>query len=142
LSETRRLRHAQTLAVVLLFANWTGFITRSPELGRYAEELLAISTAHRLPYHFGWATASHGALLTSLGQAHEGLTLLTQGLEALRATGALVNTSTGAYVARQGLRYGRAAFQWTELPRRDAQIIETTDERYCEAELHRLRAIC
>ena len=52
LSETRRLRHAQTLAVVLLFANWTGWITRSPEMRRYAEELLAISTEHGFPYSF------------------------------------------------------------------------------------------
>src|SRR6185312_17184262 len=36
-TQTRRLKHAQTLAVVLLFANWTGSITRSPEVGRYAE---------------------------------------------------------------------------------------------------------
>jgi hypothetical protein len=93
LIETRRLRHAQTLAIVLIFANWTGWITRSPEMGRYTEELLAISTEHRLPFHFGWATAFHGASMTALGQAHEGLTLLTQGLEALRATGTVMNTS-------------------------------------------------
>ena len=85
LTETRRLGHAQTLAVVLIFANWTGWITCSPARGRYAEELLAISTEHRLPFHFGWETAFHGASLTALGQAHEGLTLLTQELETLRA---------------------------------------------------------
>ena len=85
IDETRRLGHAQTLAVVLIFANWTGWITCSPARGRYAEELLAISTEHRLPFHFGWETAFHGASLTALGQAHEGLTLLTQELETLRA---------------------------------------------------------
>ncbi len=139
LTETRRLRHAQTLAVVLIFANWTGWITRSPEMGRYAEELLAISTEHRLPFHFGWATAFHGASLTALGQAHEGLTLLTQGLEALRATGAVMNTSIVLmWLAEAYAMVGQPADGLNCLAEA-AQIIETTDERCHEAELHRLR---
>ena len=52
LSEARRLRHAQTLAVVLIFANWIDWITRSPEMERHAEELLALSTEHRLSVSF------------------------------------------------------------------------------------------
>jgi tetratricopeptide (TPR) repeat protein len=140
LTETRRLKHAQTLTVVLIFANWTGWITRSPELGRYAEELLAISTEHRLPFHFGWATAFHGASLIALGQAHEGLTLLTQGLEALRATGAVMNTSI--VLMRLAEAYGMVGQPSDGLNNgvaEAAQIIETTDERCHEAELHRLR---
>ena len=84
----------------------SSWITRSPEMGRHAEELLAISTEHRLPFHFGWATAFHGASLTALGQAHEGLSLLTQGLAAIRATGAVTEYPDCAYEARRGLRYG------------------------------------
>jgi class 3 adenylate cyclase/tetratricopeptide (TPR) repeat protein len=138
-TETRRLGHAQTLAIVLIFANWTAWITRSPEIGRYGEELLAISTEHRLPFHFGWATAFRGASLTVRGQAHEGLTVVTQGLEALRGTGTVMNTPivlmwlAKAYAMvgqpSQGLSYLAEA----------AQIIETTDERCSEAELLRLR---
>jgi hypothetical protein len=117
-TEARRLRHAQTLAVVLIFANWTGWITRSPEMGRYAEELLAISTEHRFPFHFGWATAFHGASLTARGQAHEGLTLLTQGLEALRATGAVMNTSIVLMWLAEACAMVGQPSNVTELPRR------------------------
>jgi class 3 adenylate cyclase/tetratricopeptide (TPR) repeat protein len=139
LTETRRLRHAQTLAGVLIFANWTGWITRSPELGRYAEELLAISTEHRFPFHFGWATAFHGASLTALGQAHEGLTLLTQGLEALRATGTVMNTSIVLmWLADAYAKVGQPADGLNCLAEA-ARIIETTEERNSEAELYRLR---
>jgi tetratricopeptide (TPR) repeat protein len=138
LSETRRLRHAQTLAVVLIFANWIDWITRSPELGRYAEELLAISTEHRFPFHFGWATAFHGASLTALGQAHEGVTLLTQGLEALRATGTVLNTSNVLmWLAEAYAVVGQPADGLNCLAEA-ARIIETTEERASEAELHRL----
>ena len=139
LTEARRLRHAQTLAVVLIFANWIGWITRSPEMGRYAEELLAISTEHRFPFHFGWATAFHGASLTARGQAHEGLSLLTQGLEALRATGAVMNTSIVLmWLAEAYAMVGQPSDGLNCLAEA-AQIIETTDERCYEAELHRLR---
>jgi tetratricopeptide (TPR) repeat protein len=139
LTETRRLRHAQTLAVVLIFANWTGWITRSPEMGRYAEEFLAISTEYSFPFHFGWATAFHGASLTALGQAHEGLTLLTQGLDALRATGTVMNTSIVLmWLAEAYAKVGLPADGLNCLAEA-AQIIETTDERCYEAELHRSR---
>jgi tetratricopeptide (TPR) repeat protein len=138
-AETRRLRHAQTLAVVLIFANWTGWITRSPEIGQYAEELLAISTEHQLPFHFGWATAFHGASLTELGQAHEGLTLITQGLEALRATGTVLNTAIVLmWLAKAYATVGQPSNGLNCLAEA-AQIIEMTDERCYEAELHRLR---
>jgi tetratricopeptide (TPR) repeat protein len=138
-TETRRLGHAQTLAIVLIFANWTAWITRSPEIGRYVEELLAISTEHRLPFHFGWATAFHGASLTVLGQAHEGLTLLTQGLEALRGTGTVMNTPIVLmWLAKAYAIVGQPSNGLNYLAEA-AQIIETTDERCYEAELHRLR---
>jgi class 3 adenylate cyclase/tetratricopeptide (TPR) repeat protein len=139
LTETRRLRHAQTLTVVLIFANWTGWITRSPVMGRYTEELLAISTEHRLPFHFGWATAFHGASLTALGQAHEGLTLLTQGLEALRATGTVTNTSIVLMRIAEAYAMVGQPSDGLNCLAEAAQIIETTDERCHEAELHRLR---
>ena len=139
LSETRRLRHAQTLAVVLIFANWNDWITCSPEQGRYAEQLLAISTEHRFPFHFGWATAFHGASLTARGQAHEGLTVLTQGLEALRATGAVINTSSVlVWLAEAYAMVGQPSDGLNCLAEA-TQIIETTDERCYEAGLHRLR---
>ena len=80
LSEARRLEHAHTLANVLIVANWIELITRSPEMQQHAEELLALSTEHGFPFY----SASHqhrGRLLIALGQAQEGLTLLTQGLQ-------------------------------------------------------------
>jgi predicted ATPase len=139
LSEALRLRHASTLAYVLRFANWTEWITCSPEVQRRAEELLALSTEHGFPFYFGWATAFRGVSLTALGQAQEGLALLTHGLAAVRATGSVANTplalmmlaETSAMLGQpvEGLKYLAEA----------ARIIETTEERVDEADLHRLR---
>ena len=47
LSEARRLRHAHTLAHVLVFANRVDWLTRSPML--HLEESLALTTEHGFP---------------------------------------------------------------------------------------------
>ena len=139
MSEARRLRHAQTLADVLIFANWIGWITRSPEMERHAEELLALSTEHGLPFFLGWATAFRGASLTALGQGQEGLSLITQGMAGIRATGAVIRHPDSAHAARRAYAMVGQPADGLNCLAEAAQIIETTEERCHEAELHRLR---
>jgi len=91
LSEGRRLRHAHTLALVLTFATWIDVLTRSPMT--HIEEVLALSNEHGFRFYLGWALAHRGQSLVALGQAQEGLELLTQALVELRPTGGVV-TST------------------------------------------------
>jgi class 3 adenylate cyclase/tetratricopeptide (TPR) repeat protein len=139
LSQARRLRHAQTLADVLLSANPVERITGSPQMQQHAEELLALSTERGLPLSLGWATAYRGASLIALGQGEEGLPLITEAMAGIRATGAVTGTPNmlmmlaGAYA-----RLGKPVDGLNCLAEA-AEIIETTDERYGEAELHRLR---
>jgi class 3 adenylate cyclase/tetratricopeptide (TPR) repeat protein len=139
LSEARRLRHAQTLAGVLLYANWIAWITCPLQMGRYAEELLAISIEHRFPFHLGFATALRGASFIALGQPSEGLRLSTEGLEALRATGTVISTPLVLmWLADAYALVGQPADGLNCLAEA-ARIIETTEERNSEAELYRLR---
>ena len=151
LSEARRLRHALTLANVLVRANLAtsyafdtssarfGSITRTAETQRHAEELLALSTEHGFPLFLGWATALRGWSLVTLGQAREGLALLTCGLTAVRATGAVASTPLLLiWLAEACAMLGQPIEGLNHLAEA-AQIIETTDERYVEAEMHRLR---
>jgi class 3 adenylate cyclase/tetratricopeptide (TPR) repeat protein len=139
LAEARRLKHAHTLADVLLSASPVERIAGSPEMQQHAEELLVLSTERGLPLNLGWATAYRGASLIALGQGQEGLSLITQGMAGIRATGAVTGTPNmlmmlaGAYA-----RLGKPVDGLNCLAEA-AEIIETTDERYGEAELHRLR---
>src|SRR5262249_8745202 len=87
LSEARRLRQAQTPALVLVFAAMIGSLTRSSEMQKHAKELLSLTTEHGLSFYLGSAMAFRGSSLIAIGQVQEGLTLLTQGLAAVRATG-------------------------------------------------------
>jgi tetratricopeptide (TPR) repeat protein len=139
LSEARRLRHALALAEALLNASGIDMITRSPD--RHVEELLALSTEHGFPFLFGKASIQRGVSLARSGRAQEGLTLITQGLAAMRATGSVSGTP-GALVSLA------AAYAMINQPveglkclAEAAQIIETTEERYIEAALHWIRGI-
>jgi class 3 adenylate cyclase/predicted ATPase len=139
LLEAGRLRHAQTLAVVLVNASVIEATIRSPEMQRRAEELLALTAEHGFPLYLGHATVFRGASLAALGRAQEGLTLLTQGLAAIRATGTVAGTPRVLMrLAAAYAQLGRPA-EGLNCLAEAAQIIEATEERNSEAELHRLR---
>jgi tetratricopeptide (TPR) repeat protein len=139
LSEARRLKHSLTLAIVLSFATLVDLVIRSPELKSHAEELLSISKEHGFPYYVSVALACRGSLLTELGQAQEGLTLIMRGLTEVRSAGALINTTlVFAQLAKAYAMLGRLVDGLNCLTEA-AQIIERTDERIWEADVHRVR---
>src|SRR5262249_8768544 len=79
--------------------------------------------------------------LAVLGQEQEGCTLLTKGLSLCRATGAVTSTPRALMLLTEAYaRLGRTVEGLNCLDEA-AQLIETTHERYSEAELHRLRGL-
>ena len=140
LSEARRLRHAQTLADVLTFANWIDWITRSPELQRHAEELLALSTEHGFPFHLAWATA-YARSVVDRARAGTGRPLAahTGAREAIRATGTVISTPIVLMLLAEAYAMVGQPADGLNCLAEAAQIIETTEERISEAELHRVR---
>jgi class 3 adenylate cyclase/tetratricopeptide (TPR) repeat protein len=139
LLEARRLGHAQTLAVVLVDANKIAALASSPEMQRHAEDLLCLAAEHGFPLYFGHATAFRGASLTAVGQAQEGLRLISQGLAAVRATEAVSGTPNVLMRLAEAYAKLRRQAEGLSCLGEAAQIIETTDERVSESALHRLR---
>ena len=139
LSEARQLDHPHRLADVLLAASPVERITGSPEMQQHTGELLALATEHSLPLNLGWAKAYRGASLVTLGQGQEGLSLIAEALAAIRATGAVTGTpDILMMMARAYAKLGRPGDGLNCLAEA-AEIIETTDERLSEAEVHRLQ---
>jgi tetratricopeptide (TPR) repeat protein len=136
-SEARRVKRAPTLAHVLYMASWIDWLTSSPEV--HAEEFLAQTVEHRFPFYLGLAQAFYGRSLLAHEQAKNGLALLTQGLEELRAIGNVLYTPLlFTWLAEAHARLGQPAEALNCLAEA-TQIIETTDERVNEAELlHRV----
>jgi class 3 adenylate cyclase/tetratricopeptide (TPR) repeat protein len=139
LSQARRARSAPTLANALSFACLLESIIRSPDMGGHAEELSSLSTEHGFPFFGGVATTFRGASLTELGKAEEGLALITQGLTAVRASGAVISTSHALVEAAEAdAKLGQPAEGVKRLVEA-ARIIETTEQWVDAAEVHRLR---
>jgi class 3 adenylate cyclase/tetratricopeptide (TPR) repeat protein len=140
LKDARQHGHLYTLALVLGYDAWIESATRSPhEIQRHAEEAVALATEHDFPLMLAHGIVSRGWALTALGQAHEGLALITKGLSMNRAIGAVAFTPsmlTGVAEA-----YGRLGqpVEGLNCLAEATQIIEATDERRDEAELHRVR---
>jgi len=124
---------------VLISASAIDSITGSPEMQTHADEMLALSIERGLPLNSGWATAYRGAAQVALGQSEAGFAEITQAMTRIRATGAVTGGPDLLMMlaeAHNSLgKPGDALNCLTEA----AQIIETTDERYREAEMHRLR---
>jgi class 3 adenylate cyclase/tetratricopeptide (TPR) repeat protein len=141
LSEARRLRHAQTLAEILAYAfdieRFT--FTRSVEMTRHTEELITLSTEHGFPVYLAWATIYRGVSLMALGQAEEGLSLLAQAVAAVRATGTVLHTPNCLALLAEAYAMLGQPVEGLNCLAEAAQFIETTEERYREAEVHRLR---
>jgi class 3 adenylate cyclase/tetratricopeptide (TPR) repeat protein len=140
LSEARRLKRAHTLATALLFMCRAGWLADSPhDMQRHAEELVALSNEHSFSLWLGGGMIYHGWSLTALGQVEEGVASLTQGLAVSRATGAVQGTPVIlTSLAQAYAKLGRLHESQACLAEA-GQIIEATDERWSEAEFHRVR---
>ena len=87
----------------------------------------------------GWGTIHDGWSSALLGRVGEGLALLTKGFATIRATAELHCVPwLLVMLAEVHLKLGQTAEGLDSLAEA-AQIIERTDERFVEAELHRLR---
>ena len=142
LAEARRLS-PYTLVFALCHA-WYGDwaiegVKSAPTMLRSADEVLAISSEQGFPMWFGVGNIMRGWCLGAVGQAAEGIPLILQGLADLRATGC--NVLVPFFLTTLAEVYGMAAQPEEGLNRlaEAAKLVETTQERWAEAEMHRLR---
>jgi tetratricopeptide (TPR) repeat protein len=140
LTEARELRHSLTLAVALACAGLFAQISRSArEAHLYAKELTAVSNEHGFGFYLAVGTFIEGHSLAALGQAQDGLNLMTNGLSIYRATGAVLNAPTllTALADTYGA-LGRPNDGLTCLEEA-APIIDKNEERWNEADMLRSR---
>jgi class 3 adenylate cyclase/predicted ATPase len=106
---------------------------------RSAEEVLAISSEQGFPMWSAVGNLNRGWCLGAVGQAAEGIPLLLQGMALYRATGSSVMAPFVLTMLAEV--YGMAAQPEEGLNRlaEAAKRVETTQERWAEAEMHRMR---
>jgi tetratricopeptide (TPR) repeat protein len=140
ISEARRLQQAYTLSFALCWAGWMETVTSSAlEVQRLAEELIALANEHGFPWmlaaglmHYGWSSGA-------LRQPEQGASELTKGLALYRAIGAV--SSRPFFLARLAETYAKLVRPLDGLNclAEAAQILESTDERQCDSDVHRMR---
>jgi len=104
-----------------------------------AEEEIEIATEQGFPYWLASATLFRADSMVLLGQWREALPLILKGLEDLRATGAGLDLTLHlGFLGDAYTQAGQLADAANALDEGLATV-EKTDERFYEAELHRLR---
>jgi predicted ATPase len=104
-----------------------------------AEEALAISDEQGFSDLLAWGNIMRGWCLGAMGHPAEAIPLILQGLDNYRATGA--SLCIPFFLMTLAEVYGMAAQADEGLKRlaEAANIVEATQERWAEAEMHRLR---
>ena len=141
LAEARQLSpytHAYALSIAW-HSDWAmeEGVTSAARMLRSAEELQAI--AGDCPYFFAIGNIVRGWGLGTGGQSSEGILLLLEGLTTLRTAGC--SLLLPLYLTMLAEVYGKAAQPQEGLDRlaEAVTLIETTQERWAEAEMHRVR---
>jgi class 3 adenylate cyclase/predicted ATPase len=138
--EAHKLGHAFSLSASLVLACFVDWATRSnEELQARADAAIAASDEHGFSFNRAMGTVYRGWAIAEDGQTMEGLALLRAGVAAFRATGAvtfvpfiltlLADAEGKAKQRDEGLGHLAEA----------ERLMAETDERWAEAELHRVR---
>jgi predicted ATPase len=128
-----------TLAYAFDVASWTRFYRREGQAAcTLAEEAIALSTLQEFPHWLAMGRWMRGQALVELGQWEEGTAQLQQGLEAYRATGAVIGVR-GCGRAELARAYGCRGQREEGLRMISEALAGLNQVRHYEAELYRLK---
>ncbi len=136
----RQRAHANTIALILAGAcgldarlrSWSLLLERASELKSHSAE-------HGLPFFAAQASIYLGSSLSALGHTDQGLALLTEGLAAYRATGALVGVPGFLLWLADCYRDSGKPDEGLKCCDEAARLIETKEIRSAEAGMYRRR---
>ena len=140
ISTAHQLKQAYSQGFALVFACAGAWSTGAAlDEKRYAEELIALSMEHNFFYLLSFGHFHRGFALTALGQPREGLDAMAQALSMFQAIGAVCCTPWIFVVQADAYaKLGRPQEAFTCLANAE-QTIASTDERFIEPELYRIR---
>jgi len=139
LKEARQKDDANDLLYALAYTSYTLVLCRvHDQAGACIDELLELANKNRSPFHKAQGINLKGSLLASSGKSSDAVQMFPAGLAAWRSTGATLRLPFFlSYLARAYAdidQFGDA----TRTINDAIAAVETTKERWCEAEVHRL----
>jgi class 3 adenylate cyclase/tetratricopeptide (TPR) repeat protein len=140
ISTAHRLKQPYSRGFALVFACAVAWVTRAAsDEKQYADELIALSMEHNFFYLLSFGHFHRGFALTALGQPQEGLDAMAQALSMFQAIGAVCCTPWIFVVQADAYAKLDQPQDASNCLANAAQTIESTDERFVEPELHRIR---
>jgi predicted ATPase len=136
----RELSHPWSIGYAGFFAAWVhqlcGEVATSQEL---AETVIAVCTEHGIPTWLTFATAINGGALVAQGRPQEGIREIHDGIDASRSLGSVVTQSYLLGLLAEGHLAAGEADQGLVVLAEALDMVAKTQERFCEAELYRLK---
>ena len=140
LARARTLNHPLSLAYALFCEALLHQLAREPAAaGEHAESAHAVASELGIPHFEAWASVLSGWAASAAGSVEEGIAATRAGLRAVGATGSVAFLPH--LLALLADAYARAGQAETglQLVEEALALCDRNDERYHEAEIHRLR---
>src|SRR5262249_29517672 len=142
ISLAKELNDTVGLAAVLNFSAYIAHYNRdAAEAERLASDLIELSTRHNFSYWLATGTIFRGWARGVSGDTAQGISLLEEGIENFRATGATLAVPYWLALKAEALHLARRTSEALEAISEAEAIAERSEERDWCAELHRLRGV-
>jgi class 3 adenylate cyclase/predicted ATPase len=142
LALAQELSHPYSLAFARCWAAMVSqFRCDVPAVHEQAEAAVALSNEQGFPQWAAWGTSLRGWALTIQGQGEAGIVQIRQGITAWRATGAAVVVPYFCTVLAEVSAHLGHMEDGLQALAEAHTLVEQHDERWWEAEVHRLRGV-
>ena len=109
------------------------------DLRQHAEQMVFLASEHGFPLPLAWGLIYRGWSMAALGEPEEGYALIAKGLSMHRANGAVLSTAFALTLLAEACNGLDRTTEGLSYLIEAEQIIETTNDAFAEAELHRVR---
>jgi class 3 adenylate cyclase/tetratricopeptide (TPR) repeat protein len=140
LLDARRLEHVYTLGHVLINVCHVEWLIGSPIGDQWhATEVISLAEEHGFPYWSSWGLLHRGRSVVARDSTEDAIAMMQEGLSIMRASGgSLLSTWVLTMLAEAYAKLGRPVEALKAIAEAFL-VVDATDERIGEAELHRLR---
>jgi serine/threonine protein kinase/tetratricopeptide (TPR) repeat protein len=142
ISLAKKLNDTNALAIALGWAAGIAYSERnSAEVDRLASDLIELSTRHNLVYFLNISAIGRGWARSASGNTAEGISWIEQGIRDLRATGTVLAMPHYLAGKAEALHLADRTSEALKAINEAEALAERFEQRYCCAELHRLRGV-
>jgi predicted ATPase len=142
ISLANQLNDMHALAVALLFAAYLAHYERNPaEVTRLTSDLIELSTRQSFAYWLAGGEVLRGWARSASGDTPEGISWIEDGIGGWRATGSVLNASYFLALKAEALHLADRTSEALESVREAEALAERSEERWWNAELHRLHGV-